>query len=39
VSGPVVESTSIRDIRFDSIGAVELAGLPQPIELFEAHMR
>jgi class 3 adenylate cyclase len=39
VSEPVVESTSIPDVRFDSVGTVELVGLPRPIELFEARRR
>jgi adenylate cyclase len=39
VSEPVVESTSVLDIRFDSIGRVELAGMTRSIELFEARRR
>jgi adenylate cyclase len=35
----VVETTSIPAVRFDSIGAVELNGMPRPIELFEARRR
>lgn len=35
----VVETTSIPDVRFDSIGAVELNGMSRPIELFEARRR
>jgi adenylate cyclase len=35
----VVETTSIPDARFDSIGAVVRNGMPQPIELFEARRR
>lgn len=33
----VVEATSRPDVRFDSIGPVELKGMPRPIELFEAR--
>jgi class 3 adenylate cyclase len=35
----VVETASTPDMRFDSIGAVELDGMPRPIELFEAQRR
>lgn len=35
----VVEATSIPDVRFDSIGTVDLDGMPRPIELFEARRR
>ena len=37
VSEPVVETTSISDVRFESIGAIQLAGMPRPVELFEAR--
>ena len=37
VSEPVVEATSIPDVRFESIGSVELHGMPRPIELFAAR--
>jgi adenylate cyclase len=39
VSEPVVEWTSIPNVRFDSIGTVDLVGLPRPIELFEVRRR
>ena len=37
VSEPVVTTTSMSDVRFDSIGAIQLAGMPRPVELFEAR--
>lgn len=37
VSEPVVEATSIPDVRFESIGLVDLDGMPRPIELFAAR--
>jgi class 3 adenylate cyclase len=36
VSAPVVDATSTPDVRFTSIGSVELAGITRPTELFEA---
>jgi adenylate cyclase len=39
VSAPVVESTSIPDVGFVSVGHVALEGMPRPIELFEARRR
>lgn len=39
VNGLVVETTSMPDVRFDSIGRVDLDGIPRPIELFEARRR
>ena len=35
----VVEMASMSDVRCDSIGPMELDGMPQPIELFEARPR
>lgn len=37
VSEPVVEATSIPDVRFESMGRVDLDGMPRPIELFAAR--
>jgi class 3 adenylate cyclase len=39
VNALVVETVSIPGVRFDSIGTVELHGMPRPIELFEATRR
>lgn len=39
VSESVVETTLIPDVRFVSIGKVELAGITRPIQLFEARRR
>jgi adenylate cyclase len=39
VNQAVVEAASIPDVRFDSIGTVELSGIPRPMELFEARKR
>jgi class 3 adenylate cyclase len=39
VNGLVVDTTSVPDVRFDSIGMVDLDGIPRPIELFEARRR
>ena len=39
VNQAVVEAASIPDVRFDSIGTVELGGIPRPMELFEARKR
>jgi class 3 adenylate cyclase len=33
----VVQTTSRPSVRFESIGPVELKGMPRPIELFEAR--
>jgi adenylate cyclase len=38
VNEPVVATASDSDVRFDSIGAIRLAGLPRPVELFEASL-
>ena len=35
----VVEATSIPDVRFESLGTIDLTGMPRPIELFEARRR
>jgi adenylate cyclase len=39
VNGLVVEATSIPDLRFHSVGTVDLHGMSRPIELFEAQRR
>lgn len=37
VSEPVAARTSVPGVRFDGMGAIELAGLRRPIQLFEAR--
>jgi class 3 adenylate cyclase len=37
VNEPVVEATSSADVRFESIGSVELHGMSRPVELFVAQ--
>lgn len=39
VDAPVAETTSIPDVRFESIGPIEFEGMRQPVVLFEARRR